>query len=131
MDGIPKIYGMDLENETKQVIGIAFEVMNEVGCGFREKAYERAMVREFQLGTIPHDQQRQFPLVYKDTLIDTLIPDLIVFDQIIIDAKTIPQITTREISQMLSYLKVTRLSLGLIINFGNPKVEVKRIHPRK
>ncbi len=121
--------GMNLENETETIIGIAYVVMNEVGCGFREKAYERAMIREFQLQSIPHDQQRSFPLFYKDTQIDTLIPDLIVYDKIIVDTKTIKQITDRELAQMLSYLKATHLPLGLIINFGNPQVEVKRVYP--
>jgi GxxExxY protein len=120
---------MNLKDETGTIIGIAYEAMNELGYGFREKAYERAMVREFQLQSIPYDQQRQFPLNYKDTLIDTLIPDLIAYDSVIIDTKTIKKITDRELAQMLSYLKATRLPLGLIINFGNPKVEVKRVYP--
>jgi GxxExxY protein len=124
MDGMK-----NLDEQTATVIGIAYEVMNDVGCGYREKAYERAMIREFQLRTIPYDQQRQFPLFYKDTQIDVLIPDLIVFDEIIVDAKTIKTITDRELAQMLSYLKSTKLPLGLIVNFGNPKVEVRRVHP--
>lgn len=119
---------MGLESETKAIIGIAFDIMNEVGCGLREKAYERALVREFQLRSIPCDQQRQFPVTYKDTEIDTLIPDLIVHDQIIVDTKTIPQITVREIAQMLNYLRITRLPVGLLINFYHPKVQVKRVH---
>jgi GxxExxY protein len=120
---------MSLDEQTAAIIGIAYGVMNEVGCGFREKAYERALIREFQLRTIPHDQQKTFPLHYKDVQIDTLIPDLIVFDRIIVDTKTIKFITERELAQMLSYLKATGLTLGLILNFGNPKVEVKRVHP--
>jgi len=119
---------MDLESETKTIIGMAYEIMNEIGCGLREKAYERALVREFQLRSIAFDQQRQFPVIYKDTLIDTLIPDLIAFDHIIIDTKTIEQITPREVAQMLNYLRITRLPVGLIINFYHPKVQVKRIH---
>ena len=119
---------MDLEPETKTIIGMAYEVMNEVGCGLREKAYERALVREFQLRSIACDQQRQFPVIYKDTLIDTLIPDLIAFDRIIIDTRTIEQITSRELAQMLNYLRITHLPVGLIINFYHPKVQVKRVH---
>ena len=124
MDGME-----NLDEHTAAIIGIAYEVMNEVGCGFREKAYERAMIREFQFRSIPCDQQKSFTLFYKDTAIDTLIPDLIVFDRIIVDTKTIKAITDRELAQMLSYLKATKLPLGLILNFGNPKVEVKRVHP--
>lgn len=119
---------MDLESETKTIIGMAYEVMNEVGCGLREKAYERALVRDLQLQSIAYDQQRQFPVTYKDTVIDTLIPDLIVFDRIIVDTKTIEHITSREIAQMLNYLRITRLPVGLIINFYHPKVQVKRVH---
>lgn len=121
----------NLDEQTATIIGIAYEVMNEVGCGFREKAYERAMVREFQIGSIPYDQQKEFALFYKDTQIDTLVPDLIVYDQIIVDTKTIKAITDVELAKMLSYLKATKLPLGLIINFGNPKVEIKRVHPLK
>lgn len=126
MDGMK-----NLDEQTATIIGIAYEVMNEIGCGFREKAYERAMVREFQLRSIPYDQQRQFTVFYKDTPIDLLIPDLIVFDGIIVDTKTEKAITERDLAQMLSYLKTTKLPLGLIINFGNPKVEIKRVHPLK
>ena len=126
MDGMK-----NLDEQTATIIGIAYEVMNEIGCGFREKAYERAMVREFQLRSIPYDQQKEFLLLYKDTPIDTLIPDLIVFDQIIVDTKTIKVITDVELAKMLSYLNATKLPLGLIINFGNPKVEIKRVHPLK
>ena len=60
MDGMK-----NLDDQTATIIGIAYEVMNEIGCGFREKAYERAMVREFQLRSIPYDQQRQFTVFYK------------------------------------------------------------------
>ena len=68
MDGME-----NLDEHTAAIIGIAYEVMNEVGCGFREKAYERAMIREFQFRSIPCDQQKSFTLFYKDTAIDTLI----------------------------------------------------------
>jgi len=119
---------MELEKETKQIIGMAYEIMNPVGCGLREKAYERALVRDFQMACVPYDQQPQFPVFYKDTQIDTLIPDLIAFGNIIVDTKTIPHIGSREIAQMLNYLRITRLPIGLIINFYNPKVEVKRVH---
>lgn len=121
--------GMSMDQKTATVIGIAFEVMNGLGFGFREKPYERPMVREFQLRSIPFDQQKVFPLLYKGTVVDELIPDLIVFDEIIVDTKTIKQITDRELAQMLSYLKATGLPIGLIINFGNPKVEIRRVHP--
>lgn len=113
--------------ETEGILSCAFEVHNEVGCGFKEKAYERALVREFELRQIPFDQQKQFPLFYKDTQIDTFIPDLIVWDKIIVDAKVIPAITDLERGQMLNYLRITGLRVGLLINFKKPRLEYKRV----
>ena len=115
------------KDETEMILSCSFEVHNEVGCGYREKAYERALVREFELRQIPFDQQKQFPLFYKDTQIDVFIPDLIAWDKIIIDAKVIPTITDNEKGQMLNYLRITGLKVGLIINFKKPRLEFKRI----
>lgn len=120
MDRMDKI----LVEETELIIGSSFEVMNELGAGFREKAYERALVREFELKQIPFDQQKQFPLYYKDTQVDTLIPDLLAYEQIIIDTKVTDHIGPIELAQMLSYLAATQLPLGLIINFKKPKIRI-------
>ena len=95
--------------------------------GLREKAYERALVREFQLRSIPYDQQKEFPVFYKDTQVDVFIPDLITFDCLVVDAKAIDFISDNEIGQMLNYLKITGLKVGLIINFKNSSLEYKRV----
>ena len=119
------------KNETEKILSCSFEVHNEVGCGYREKAYERALVREFQLRQIPYDQQKQFPLFYKDTQIDVFIPDLIAWDKIIVDTKTIEHIGDQEKGQMLNYLRITGLEVGLILNFKKPRLEYKRIALQK
>ncbi|WP_411845865.1 GxxExxY protein [Roseibacillus persicicus] len=115
------------KEESGQVLSCAFEVHNVLGKGLREKAYERALVREFQLRNIPFDQQKQFPVFYKDTQVDVFIPDLIAFDCLVIDAKTIDFISDNEIGQMLNYLRITGLKVGLVINFRNASVEYKRV----
>ena len=82
---------------------------------------------EFRLKNIPYSQQEKYSVTYKGTPIGEYIPDLIVFDKIIIETKTVDRITDHERGQMLNYLKITRLSVGLILNFKNPKLEYERL----
>ena len=103
------------------------EVLNEVGHGFHEKIYENALVVEFGLKQIPFQQQTQHPVIYKTVQVGIYIPDLICFDVIVVDTKTIDKITDHEIGQMLNYLRITGCQLGIIINFKNAKLEWKRV----
>src|SRR6266850_3533480 len=81
------------KEETHAIIGCAFEVLNELGHGLNEKCYENSIVVEFALRNIPFSQQRQFEVIYKNTRVGLFIPDLIGFDQVIVDAKVIDRIT--------------------------------------
>ena len=116
-----------LKNETHQIIGSAMEVLNEIGHGFHEKIYENALVVEFGLRRIPVIQQPDFPVIYKSVIVGSYVPDLVCFEQVVVDAKTIEEITDHDIGKMLNYLKVTNLQVGLLINFKHPKLEFKRI----
>ena len=116
-----------LKDETHQIIGSAMEVLNEIGHGFHEKIYENALVVEFGLRRIPVIQQPVFPVIYKSVNVGSYVPDLICFDLVVVDAKTIEEITDYEIGKMLNYLKVTSLQVGLLINFKHPKLEFKRV----
>ncbi|MFZ0945396.1 MAG: GxxExxY protein [Syntrophobacteraceae bacterium] len=115
------------EEETKRIIGCAMEVLNCLGHGFLEKPYENALVVEFGLKGIPFKQQSRFDVVYKGVKVGEYIPDLIAFDQAVVDTKVIEKITDLEIGQVLNYLKITGLKVGLILNFRRPKLEWKRI----
>jgi GxxExxY protein len=115
------------KEESQQIVGCAMEVLNELGHGFHEKPYENALVIEFQLRGIPFRQQAVFDILYKTRKVGDYIPDLIVFDKIVVDAKVIEKITDREIGQMMNYLKITGLRLGYILNFKNPKLEWRRV----
>ena len=110
-----------------KIIGAAMEVLNELGHGLIEKPYERALAIEFELQDIPHVQQPEFTIEYKGEQVGTFVPDLVAFDKVIVDTKAIPRITDHERGQMLNYLRVTGLKLGLIINFSKPKLEWERI----
>jgi GxxExxY protein len=115
------------ELETHQIIGCAMEVINGLGHGLLEKPYENALVVEFGLRGIPFMQQQQFDVIYKGVKVGEYIPDLIVFHKIVVDVKVIDRITNHEVGQILNYLKITGLKLGIILNFRRAKLEWKRI----
>ncbi|MEW6202143.1 MAG: GxxExxY protein, partial [bacterium] len=103
------------------------EVINVLGHGLLEKPYENALVVEFGLRGIPFIQQPQFDVIYKGVKVGEYVPDLIAFHKIIVDTKVINKITDHELGQILNYLKITGLRLGIILNFGRSKLEWKRI----
>lgn len=115
------------ENETRQIIGCGIEILNTLGHGLLEKPYENALVVEFGLKGISYKQQPRFNLIYKSVKVGEYVPDLIAFEKIVIDTKVIERIRDLEIGQILNYLKITGLKLGLILNFKRPKLEWKRI----
>ena len=123
----PKSSKLLLKKETEEIIGCAFNVLNEVGCGLNEKIYENSLVVEFKLRQIAFDQQRRYEVLYKGQFVGEFIPDLIAFSAVIVDAKVIDRITDHERGQMLNYLRITKLRVGLILNFKHARLEWERI----
>ncbi len=120
-------HGLWLKAETEAVISCAFEVLNALGHGLLEKPYENALVVEFGLRSIPSEQQQRYDVLYKTVKVGEYVPDLIVFDNLVVDAKVIERITDHELGQMLNYLKITGHPVGLILNFKNARLEWKRV----
>ena len=110
-----------------RIVGCAMEVLNTLGHGLLEKPYENALVVEFGLKGIPYKQQPRFDVIYKGVKVGDYIPDLIALDKIVVDAKTIDCITDVERGQILNYLKITGLRVGLILNFKHPKLAWERL----
>ncbi len=118
---------MLLKDEVYQLVGCALEIVNTLGHGLHEKPYENSMVVEFDVRNIPYVQQPKYPVIYKTVQVAEYIPDLVAFDAIIVDTKVIPKITDHERGQMLNYLRITGLRVGLILNFHHAKLEWERI----
>jgi GxxExxY protein len=116
-----------LKDEVFQIVGGAMEVLNTLGHGLHEKPYENALVVEFDLRKIPVRQQPIYEVTYKGVKVGEFIPDLIACDAVVVDAKTIDQITDHERGQMLNYLRITGLRVGVILNFKRTKLEWERI----
>ena len=115
------------KEEVYRIVGAAMEVLNGLGHGLHEKPYENALVVEFGLQNIPFTQQPQYDILYKKVKVGEYVPDLIVFSSIVLDTKVIDAITDHERGQMLNYLQITGLKVGVILNFKRAKLEWERI----
>jgi GxxExxY protein len=112
---------------SEQIIGAAMAVLNELGPGLDEKLYENALVIELTNRGRRADQQKQFPVHYQGRFIGKLIPDLIVDDTVIVDAKVVETFVDSHLAQVLGYLKITNLQLGLLLNFKYATLDWKRV----
>jgi GxxExxY protein len=116
-----------LKSETEKIIGFAFEVLNELGHGLNEKPYENSLAVLFKQNRIEFEQQRRFTVSFRGVQVGEFIPDLIAFGSVIVDAKVVDQIGDHERGQMLNYLRITKLRVGLILNFKRPRLEWERV----
>ena len=116
-----------LKEEVYSIVSCAFEIINGLGHGLHEKPYENALAVEFRIRNIPFVQQPRYPVIWKNIQVGEFVPDLIAYNQIIIDTKTIDHITQIERGQMMNYLRITGLKVGVLINFKKPKLEWERI----
>jgi GxxExxY protein len=115
------------KEEVFQIVGCAMEVLNTLGHGLLEKPYENALAVEFRLRGLPFQQQPRFPVLYKAVNVGEYVPDLIVFDKIIVDTKVIEKLGNNEKAQIINYLKITGLRVGVLLNFKHAKLEWERI----
>jgi len=116
------------EEETFAIRGAVFEVYREMGSGFLEAVYQACLEKEFDSRGIPFVSQPELKIVYKGTpLQQSYRPDLVCYNQIILELKAVKEITPEHKAQLINYLKATHLQLGLLINFGShPKVQIER-----
>ncbi len=104
------------------------EVYWQLGRGFLEPIYQEAFEIELFRRKIPFEPKRELTIVYKDQPLEkTYVPDVICFDQIVVELKALERLSGVEQSQLLNYLKMTRMKVGLLINFGSRvRLEWKR-----
>jgi GxxExxY protein len=110
-----------------EIVGAAMEVLNTLGHGLNEKVYENALVAELKTHGGSVQQQKRFKVLYKNVLVGEYIPDLLVDDKVIVDTKTIDSVSDAEVGQVLNYLRIAKLKLGIILNFRRPKLEYRRV----
>ena len=115
------------EQITKDIIGAAMAVLNELKPGLDEKLYENALVIELQARGHTVEQQREYPVHYRGQFIGKLIPDLIVDSKVITDPKVVTAFSDTHVAQMLGYLNITGLQMALLLNFKESKLDWKRV----
>jgi len=117
----------ELNRMTEQIIGGAFTVSNELGSGFLEKDYENALAHELRKAGIRVEQQYPIQVHYDGIVVGNYVADLRVEGCVLVELKAIAALSNIEMAQCLNYLKATDLRVCLLLNFGQPRVEVKRI----
>ena len=119
-----KVIYRDLSYRVMQAV---FEVHNTLGPGFVESVYEEALAYELELCDIPFERQQVVTVCYKGRVVGTHRLDLVVDSKILLELKAVSALTDLFKQQTLSYLKATGLKLGILANFGTPRVEHVRI----
>jgi len=112
---------------SQQVIGCAFEVSNTLGVGFLEKVYEKALCVELKNKGIAFTCQKPVAVNYKDVLVGEYVTDIIVEGSLLLELKAVSVVPAVYEAQLMNYLKATGLPFGLLLNFGKPKLGIKRI----
>jgi GxxExxY protein len=110
-----------------KIIELALEVHNELGCGFLEKVYENALMLLLDREGIPVRQQAPADVHFQGKVVGQYFADILVDNKLILELKTVDVIANIHIAQVLNYLRATGMKLGLILNFGKPKFEYKRL----
>ena len=114
--------------ETYRILGAAMEVHRVLGCGFLERVYHEALKVEFRQQGVPFRHEPELPIEYKGEALDcTYRADFICYDSVLLELKALAEITSREQSQVINYLKATGLERALILNFGTPRLTYKRM----
>jgi GxxExxY protein len=116
-----------IDAKTERIIGAAYRVSNLLGAGFLEKVYENALTHELRKRGFRVDQQCRIDVHYDGVVVGQYAADLVVDGELLIEIKAIKAFDEIHTAQCLNYLKATGLNICLLINFGSPKVAVKRI----
>ena len=118
---------MERNELTDRIIGAAFTVSNALGSGFLEKVYENALMHELRKCGLHAVQQRPVEVYYDDIRVGTYAADMVVEDEVILELKAVAAFDAIHYAQLLNYLKATGLRTGLLLNFGTPKLGIKRV----
>ncbi|HET8714661.1 MAG TPA: GxxExxY protein [Holophagaceae bacterium] len=113
---------------TSKVLEASFEVINELGAGFLESVYEKAMILALRGKGIKVEAQVPLDVRFRGELVGQFFADLVVEERVIVELKAVKTLLPEHQAQVINYLKATRMEVGLLINFGTPKLEYRRLH---
>ncbi len=125
-----RIVRMKHEEITSKVLECCFEVINELGAGFLESVYERALMVAFRHKGFKVRSQVPLQVKFRGVIVGDYYADLLVEEKVLIALKAVTQIHPDHKAQIINYLNATGIDVGLLINFGNPKLEYYRFYRR-
>jgi len=117
---------MEYQDLTENIIGCAYRVYNKMGFGFLESVYEKCLLIELHKSDLEAESQKPITVFYENEIVGEFVADIIVNDTIILELKSVRRIVKAHEGQLVNYLVATGKPIGLILNFGERKVEVKR-----
>ena len=116
-----------IDELTRRINACAFKVQNTLGCGFLEKVYENALGWELQRAGMHVSQQASYSIHYGPIVAGEYVADLVVANSVIVEVKACESLSPVHKAQVINYLKASGLTAGLLINFGHPKLEIRRV----
>ena len=120
---------------TYKVRGAIFVVYNELGFGHKEQVYQKALAEEFESTGIPYKREKNLDVKFKNSIVGNYRPDFVVNEKIVMEIKAVEFMPKNYETQLINYLKTTDYYLGLLVNFGAPRLYIKRLvwtgNPRK
>lgn len=115
------------EELTYRIRGAVFNVYNELGYGHKEQVYQKALAKEFKENNISYKREKSIDVKYKGEFVGNYRPDFVIEGKIIIEIKAVDFMPKAYEEQLVHYLKTTDYKLGLLVNFGSPKLIIKRL----
>ena len=116
------------EDLTRRIIGISFEVLNELGSGFLESVYKKALLLALRQADLEASEEVKLGVTFRGENVGVFFADIIVEAKVLLEIKAVKALTPEHQAQVINYLKATGLDVGLLLNFGRPKLEYKRMH---
>ena len=119
------------EEITGAIINASFEVSNELGAGFLESVYEKALIVALAQRGLNISAQVPLKVRFRNVIVGEFFADLIVEEKVLVELKAVSRLLPEHKAQVINYLNATGIETGLLLNFGNPRVEYYRLHKRK
>lgn len=121
---------MIYEELTSKILEACFEVSNELGVGFLESVYEKALLVALRQKGFEVESQVSLKVTFRGFTVGDFFADVVVGGKILIELKAVDSLSKQHYAQVLNYLKATGIEVGLIVNFGNPRLEYRRFENR-
>ncbi len=119
---------LQYEELTSNILAACFDVINELGAGFLESVYEKSLLIALQQKGIKAISQAPIEVSFREQKVGIYFADILVEDKVLIEIKAVERLSPEHKAQIINYLKATGIEVGLLVNFGNSKLEYRRFH---